>query len=204
MRFHGKGDTDVSENLSLPDVWDRRLHASGGTAHITFPTSEEVDKIFKTISKERRKKSGGIREWGIGVQNPTSTLGLPRISPLSTPLIIGYLSHYKLQYPPKQELQSLVDTALTRFNAAESARMLSLKRLRSEPDEEGFITVTRREKDDFVPVVEKKNKAVGLEDFYKFQKREKRDQKMEELRRKFEEDKIKIEKAKQNRKFKPF
>ena len=55
-----------------------------------------------------------------------------------------------------------------------------------------------------VPVVEKKNKAVGLEDFYKFQKREKRDQKMEELRRKFEEDKIKVERAKQGRKFKPF
>jgi len=82
--------------------------------------------------------------------------------------------------------------------------MLSLKRLRSEPDEEGFITVTRREKDDFVPAVEKKNKAVGLEDFYKFQKREKREQKMEELRRKFEEDKIKVERAKQGRKFKPF
>jgi hypothetical protein len=126
------------------------------------------------------------------------------ISPLSTALTIGYLTHHNLQYPPKQELQSIVDTALTRFNAAESARMLSLKRLRSEPDEEGFITVTRREKDDFVPAVEKKNKAVGLEDFYKFQKREKREQKMEELRRKFEEDKIKVERAKQGRKFKPF
>jgi len=205
VRFYGQNETEAPENISLPDTWDRKLHSSGATAHITFPTSEEVDKIFKTVSKERRKQSGGIREWGVGVENPTSSIGLQRTSPRRpVVLTIGYLTHHKLQYPPKAELQSLVDTALTRFNAAESARMLSLKRLRSEPDEEGFITVTRREKDDFVPVVEKKNKAVGLEDFYKFQKREKREQKMEELRRKFEEDKIKVERAKQARKFKPF
>ena len=55
-------------------------------------------------------------------------------------------------------------------------------------------------------MVEKKttNRAVNLEDFYKFQKREKRMKKMDELRRKFEEDKIKVERAKQARKFKPF
>jgi Ribosomal RNA-processing protein 7 (RRP7) C-terminal domain len=112
------------------------------------------------------------------------------------------LTHQKLQYPNPNELQSLLDNALTRFNAAEQARMISLKRLRSEPDEEGFITVTRRERED--GVVERKNKAIGLEDFYKFQKRERREKQMEELRKKFEEDKKKVEKAKEGRKFKPF
>jgi len=97
-----------------------------------------------------------------------------------------------------------VDTSLTRFNSAESARMLSLKRLRSEPDEDGFITVTRRNRDDAAVVEKKQNRAVDLEDFYKFQKREKQAKKMEELKRKFEEDKIKMERAKEARKFKPF
>jgi ribosomal RNA-processing protein 7 len=97
----------------------------------------------------------------------------------------------------------VVDKALERFDAAEEARMVSLKRLASEPDEDGFIMVTRREKDD-EPVVEKKNRAVDLEDFYRFQRREKQERKMDELRRKFEEDKIKVQKAKENRKFKPF
>jgi hypothetical protein len=115
---------------------------------------------------------------------------------------IGYLAHHKLKYPDPSSLQDLVDTALTRFNEDEKARMLSLTRLRSEPDEEGFITVTRREREEIV--VERKNKAVNLEDFYKFQKREKRAKQMEELRRKFEEDKIKVERAKMTRKFKPF
>jgi len=79
VRFHGEKDNN-DENLSLPDIWDRRLHPSGGTAHITFPTSEEVDKIFKTISKERRSCAGAIREWGVGVNNPTSSLGLQSIA----------------------------------------------------------------------------------------------------------------------------
>jgi ribosomal RNA-processing protein 7 len=117
-------------------------------------------------------------------------------------LTLGYLTHHKLTYPDHATLQSLVDTALTRFNAAESARMVSLKRLRSEPDEDGFITVTRREKEEVV--VEKKNRAVNLDDFYRFQKREKREKRMDELRRKFEEDKVKVERAKEGRKFKPF
>src|ERR1700737_2186634 len=104
--------------------------------------------------------------------------------------MLGYLKHRNMTYPDKASLQAIVDTALTRFNADESARMMSLKRMRSEPDEDGFITVTRREKEDIV--VEKKNRAVNLEDFYKFQKREKRVQKMDELRRKFEEDKMKV------------
>jgi ribosomal RNA-processing protein 7 len=84
--------------------------------------------------------------------------------------------------------------------------MLTLKRLRSEPDEDGFITVTRKQREDVVipPEEKKKNRAVDLEDFYKFQRREKREKQMNELRRKFEEDKVKVERAKQARKFKPF
>ena len=78
VRFHNKEDVNVPEDLSLPNVWDRRLHVSGANAHITFHTTEEVDKIFKTISKERRKRSGAIREWGVGVQDTTSSLGLQR------------------------------------------------------------------------------------------------------------------------------
>jgi ribosomal RNA-processing protein 7 len=112
------------------------------------------------------------------------------------------LTLHKQVYPDSVNLNATVDAALARFNEDESTRMVSLKRMRSEPDEDGFITVTRRERDDVV--VEKKNHAVDLEDFYKFQKREKRAKKMDELRRKFEEDKFKVARAKEGRKFKPF
>lgn len=83
VRFHGQDDDDTEEpeKLIFPDVWDRRLIPSGGTAHITFPNSEDISKILKTISKERRNQSGAIREWGVGVDNSTSSLGLQRIFP---------------------------------------------------------------------------------------------------------------------------
>jgi ribosomal RNA-processing protein 7 len=212
VRIHRQTENDLEEeNLDeyvFPDVWDKSLCQSGSTAHITFPDPEDVTKILKTISKERRNQSGAIREWGVGIENPSSTLGLNRTQPPHEPPLIdiGYLTHYKLTYPAKPSLQSLVDTALTRFNAVEAARMLTLKRLRSEPDEDGFITVTRKQREDVIipPAEKRRNKAIDLEDFYKFQRREKREKQMDELRRKFEEDKIKVERAKQARKFKPF
>jgi hypothetical protein len=200
IRIHGQ--TEVPTEDDLPAVWDRRLSSSGGTAHATFSSPKDVDAILKAISKERRSQNGPIREWGVGVDYPFSSLGFPRLSLDYIGLTVGYLSHYKLRYPDKAQLQSLVDTALTRFNEAESARMLSLKGLQSEPDEEGFITVTRKERNE--PVAEKKNKSMDLEDFYKFQKREKRQKRMQELRRKFEEDRLKVERAKEGRHFKPF
>jgi len=77
IQFQGEHEND-NENLRLPDIWDRRLHPSGSSAHITFPDSGDIAKIFKTIAKERHSHDGGIREWGVGVNNPTSTLGLQR------------------------------------------------------------------------------------------------------------------------------
>ena len=212
VRIHRQGEEDSEhrepDEFIFPNVWDKQLCPSGSTAHITFPNPEDVTKVLKTISKERRNHNGAIREWGVGVDLSSSSLGLQRNPPpLKRTDNPGYLTHYKLTYPAKNSLQSLVDTAITRFDTTEAARMLSLKRLRSEPDEDGFITVTRKQRDDFIappPEKKKPNKAVDLEDFYKFQRREKREKQMEELRRKFEEDKIKVEWAKQARKFKPF
>jgi ribosomal RNA-processing protein 7 len=82
IRFHGNDPPDP-ESLALPEVWDRRLHPSGSTAHITFPTSKEVDKIFKTISKERRNQEGvAIRQWGVGIDDSaSSSLGLQSNDP---------------------------------------------------------------------------------------------------------------------------
>ena len=84
VRFHkDNDDLEDIEKLKLPDTWDRKLICTGGSVHITFPTEEDVNKIFKTISKERRNQIGPIREWGVGITNPTSSLGLQR-----TPLAV--------------------------------------------------------------------------------------------------------------------
>jgi Rrp7 RRM-like N-terminal domain len=67
------------EEDSLPYV-HRRLCHSGGTAHVTFPTSSDADKIFKSIAKERKSQSGAIREWGVGVDLSKASLGFKRTS----------------------------------------------------------------------------------------------------------------------------
>ena len=88
VRFHGQDDDDVNEDpekLVFPDIWDKRLHTGGETAHITFPTTEDITKILKTISTERKTQPGPIREWGTGVENPTSSLGIQRKSPVRSP-----------------------------------------------------------------------------------------------------------------------
>ena len=82
VRFHGDDDDVVESTSSLPDVWDRRLCHSGGTVHMTFPDSSDVDKVFKSISKERKIQTGAIREWGVGVDSSTLSLGFKRGSPL--------------------------------------------------------------------------------------------------------------------------
>ncbi|CAD6986258.1 unnamed protein product [Tilletia controversa] len=50
----------------------------------------------------------------------------------------------------------------------------------------------------------KKSKSKDLEDFYRFQTREKNREKLAQLRAKFQEDKVKVAKLKESRKFKPY
>ncbi|KAK0533181.1 hypothetical protein OC835_003091, partial [Tilletia horrida] len=50
----------------------------------------------------------------------------------------------------------------------------------------------------------KKSKSKDLEDFYRFQTREKNREKLAQLRAKFQEDKLKVAKLKESRKFKPY
>jgi len=87
VRIHRQGEEDPehgeSDEFVFPDVWDKQLCPSGSTAHITFPNPEDVTKILKTISKERRNQNGAVREWGVGVDLSSSSLGLQRNSPPS-------------------------------------------------------------------------------------------------------------------------
>merc|ERR1719209_1439268 len=88
-----------------------------------------------------------------------------------------------------------------------------------EPDEDGWVTVTRQDKKK--PAVVKvtkeqesergrgkknrrKKKKLVLQNFYSHQVKEEKMDRIQELRKKFEEDKQKIAKMKSERKFRPF
>ena len=95
---------------------------------------------------------------------------------------------------------------MTAFASKEASEARALARQRQEPDADGFITVTRggrtnpaRQEAAKEQAEKQKEKQKGLEDFYRFQSREKRKQRANELVKKFEEDKEKIRKMRERR-----
>ena len=99
-----------------------------------------------------------------------------------------------------------VNTYMTAFAAKEAAQARLQAKQRQEPDKDGFITVTRggrtgpARQDVAQEQAEKqKQKQKGLEDFYRFQTREKRKARAGELVRKFEEDKEKVKRMRERR-----
>lgn len=95
---------------------------------------------------------------------------------------------------------------MTAFAAEEASRARLLARQRQEPDEDGFITVTRggrtgpaRQEEAREKAEKQQEKQKGLEDFYRFQTREKRKERAGQLIKKFEEDKEKVRKMREKR-----
>lgn len=131
-------------------------------------------------------------------------------------MVSGYLAHHALRYPGSEVLQSAVDSYMTSFSAAEAARARALSRTRALPDADGFITVTRggragparlEEANEAMEKQKEKERTRkdGMEDFYRFQVREKNKERAGELVRAFEEDRRKVEEMRKARRgtFKP-
>ena len=129
------------------------------------------------------------------------------------------MSEYLLSIPDASELETLVNQELLEFEEMEESMRQEALSKRNMPDADGFVTVTRARgrrntnKDGSggsataVSVEQAKDlkpKEHALMDFYRFQMRENKRNQLVDLRRKFEEDKLKIEDLKKKRKFKPF
>lgn len=118
----------------------------------------------------------------------------------------GYLNHQGLQYPDKTQLLESVNAFMTTFAAQEASQARLHTKQRREPDEDGFITVTKggrngpaRHEATQEQAERHKEKRKGFEDFYRFQTREKRKAQAGELLRKFEEDKQKVKRMRERR-----
>jgi ribosomal RNA-processing protein 7 len=179
----------------LPDVWDRELHRSGGTAVARFVDRASAKMALREAN--RAVKSGKEIVWGAGVEGKVPPLGSAR-----------YLAHHKLRYPDPALLQASVDSFMEAFSAQEAERARQLARRRSIPDEDGFITVTRggrtgpaREEEAKAKEEElkKREKNRVKDDFYRFQVREKKKEAAKELVKGFEEDRKKVEEMRKRR-----
>ncbi len=181
------------EGHQLPNVWERTLHASGAHAVVVFVDRPSMEASLKAAKKAA--KLGTQIVWGKGLEGKVPALGLQR-----------YKDHNSQRYPSRRDLLQSVDSYMSAYAKMEEARSRADAKKRAEPDEEGFVTVTKGarggvvRKEDAEELGEKqKDKIKGLEDFYRFQMRERRKEEQGEFLRKFEEDKRRVAEMKQRR-----
>lgn len=184
------------DDITLPSTWDGQLQKSGAHAIVVFADRTSMEASLKAAA--RASKRGAKIVWGEGIpEDRMPSLGMQR-----------YLAHERLRYPDRAALLSTVNEYMTVFTQVSEARKREESRKAQEPDEDGFVTVTHGPKlnsvareDEARELLEKqkKKKSDGLEDFYRFQSREKRKERQNELLRRFGEDKRKLEDIKKRR-----
>lgn len=116
---------------------------------------------------------------------------------------------------PDKNLQVNIDLYMSKYDTAHTRAEEKEEETKDAPDEEGWIKVSRKGKHPVVPRTEAnelkaksrekmKRKQKELINVYAYQIRESKREKIAELRRKFEEDKVRIQSMRQSRKFQPF
>ncbi|KAH3995799.1 hypothetical protein HBI56_107360 [Parastagonospora nodorum] len=177
---------------ALPSIWPGELRRSGSGAVVIFVDKMSARGAMKEIYKAV-KDSKSIR-WKSG----NAALGVER-----------YRRHNILTYPTPTSLQNSLNAYLSQFNTLETLRNKHRKTARSVPDEEGFVTVTRGGRAGPARIEDAEKKKEELEarkkknavkdDFYRFQNREKRKEVEMGLRRRFEEDRKRVERMREGR-----
>ena len=123
----------------------------------------------------------------------------------------------------RQKLMQMCNDAMAAFESEEAEAGRKAKMAADEPDEDGFVTVTRGSTsfgaaNDFEEERHgghhRKNKrnrkrkagsgAAELSDFYRFQMKESRKKEVHDLRQRFEEDLAKVKKMKEEKVYRPF
>ncbi|KAI1250975.1 hypothetical protein MGN70_008036 [Eutypa lata] len=203
-----KREDEETQNLKeeaaaqLPDTWSRRLHRSGGSAVALLADEKSVESVLKAVRKLKKSKKYPV--WGEGVKDKAPPLGSHWLR-----------AHNKLTYPGNDVVQAAVDAYFTIFNRKEEEAVQLAKRLRNEPDEDGFVTVTRggraaparRDEAEEAKrrMLEKQQKKKDdMQNFYRFQLREKRKAEQTDLLKRFAEDKKRVNALREKRgKFRP-
>ncbi|XP_075224922.1 ribosomal RNA-processing protein 7 homolog A isoform X2 [Lycorma delicatula] len=133
------------------------------------------------------------------------------------PVTLGFKKwciEYNNRIPDPELMQKEIDEFMEIYDKQEENRTADEK-AKADPDDEGWVTVTRRGRNPgisrkesvgkrIMAIEKKKRLKKELLNFYRFQIKESKMNQLMKLREKFEEDKKKIAVLKQSRKFKPF
>lgn len=203
-----RGDVEEEERqreeeaAQLPDIWTRKLQQSSSTAIVLLADEKSVQQVLKAIAKLEKTKKYPV--WGENLADQVAPLGAPWIS-----------SHLQLSRADKTETKKAVHAFFNTFNRKEKEAAELAKRLRNEPDDDGFVTVTRGSRaapasrneaeEAKRKMVEKQTKKKDeMQNFYRFQLRQKRKEEQAALLKRFDEDRKKVDAMREKRgKFKP-
>ncbi|KAI9172428.1 Carnitine monooxygenase reductase subunit [Paramyrothecium foliicola] len=207
-RKRKRGDSEIGEPqadedlVSLPSIWARNVQRTSSTAVALFADEKSVQTVLKAIGKLHKSKKYPV--WGEDLLTEVPSLGPAWVS-----------SHLHLCRSDKVVVKKAVHDFFNAYNQKEKDAAELSKRLRNEPDDDGFVTVTRggraapasrnEAEEARKKMVDKDTqKKSEMKDFYRFQLRERRKQEQAALLKRFEEDKRKVMSMREKRgKFKP-
>eukprot|EP01027_Heterolobosea_sp_BB2_P012757 GEZU01018458.1.p1 GENE.GEZU01018458.1~~GEZU01018458.1.p1 ORF type:complete len:444 (-),score=129.25 GEZU01018458.1:143-1450(-) len=200
------------------DVPTSNPFSKGGTVHIVFSDEKAIQRALAKpdilYTEENKAKEGEKKAYKDArrqiIEFGANSRGIEK-----------YIQQYINVRPNPEIEQDRIDAHMREFDARRQAEDERMEMLRQMPDEDGFIRVLPKRKgrlasatDGSITVkagsvskkfegrdVTKKRKLVN---FYRFQEKDEKKQQLEEIRRKFEEDKQKIAKLREQRKFRPF
>ncbi|ORY68674.1 ribosomal RNA-processing protein 7-domain-containing protein [Pseudomassariella vexata] len=181
----------------LPPAWSRPLHRSGSSAVVLLADEKSVESVLKAVKKLQKSKKFPV--WGEGVGDKAPPLGPQWLK-----------AHNKLSYPGSDAMQASVDAYFTLYNKKEVEAADLAKRMRNEPDEDGFITVTRggriapakqaeAEEAKRRMLEREQKKRDATQNFYRFQLREKKKAEQAAFLNRFQEDKEKLRMMRERR-----
>jgi ribosomal RNA-processing protein 7 len=169
-------------------------------AYVVF---DHEHSLMRALNLRKKK-----RTWR-GIEEPSddTLFGLNR-----------YRQWYQRRRPSPEELQQLVDTFMEDFDEKRIKERETAEIAARKPDEEGFVKVVRTGKRRAthrqgnltvtaarLAVIKKQvPKTKSLTNFYRFQVREAKEQRLNELKQKFEQDKRRISLMKRSRQLRPF
>ncbi|POM60187.1 Gastric cancer antigen Zg14 [Phytophthora palmivora] len=170
-------EEDEDEAVAMDNVANR-------TAHVVFKTEKSLDKMLKVDVLE--------------TPAPGKSCGLQ-----------GYAAKYRRNRPGLSVVKEMADRYMATFDEMEEQDMRRREELKNQVDDDGFQTVVNTKKRGVIQAEEvlarpaKKQKSKELDNFYRFQTREKKRDQLKTLRERFEEDRQLVEKMKKANKFKP-
>ncbi|TPX50122.1 hypothetical protein SeLEV6574_g01102 [Synchytrium endobioticum] len=199
-----------------------RSNALGRTAHLVFDDESGVDTALEMKPRQRFWSAVVRDEDGRDVAADTQDHHDVDMVGHGGMVQLGLAKWQQEQdelYPPVAALLSRVTHELELFEQAQRDAHRAAKSKRNVPDEDGFVLVTRASKRKTATdpssgatvtaakadeVRDLKPKKRELQNFYRFQVKEKKMTQLSELRKKFDEDKVRIAALKSGRKFRPY